>query len=578
MAASGQGSDSIEALFDFNEYDNSVSFQSPSLSPATSSKNAFVNRPISQAPTPNISTASQQSLPGPSHQYELYKQQTGIVPGALASTLAINQNSQVAGYNAMGLDVLGLSPQGDMFDFNTPPSQASFGASDLDMDFDPATTEQLFFENTVNPNALADQASSSMSSQALSPTAGSSRRLWPGMHSQAALAKAQAQRQQQHQQQLQLQQRQMNQQKPRSKSNQAGDPIVEQKITQLLNSMRAKPNSSESQHGNAPVVNLPKPRKDEEDMDEDERLLASEEGKKLSSKERRQLRNKVSARAFRSRRKEYITQLEAEIANKVSENSDLRAENRRLAEENRNLSNLTRMLLASSSFSELLDQMSTNPTAFQQSTDSQPQSSEQERRQVPKDVNPYAGPAPGGNQHIGMAMIPEPSMDMSMLSIDHSEATYNYQPQVFAVLETPEMPSSIDTALLCGKKTNFVGEQIDSDEDKMEMPALERPIAEKLLKTASAPAPPLDPEFESNPDFALFHSSPEETPAEVDVEHTWQVDIFGGLEPEKVLARYELVDASDEEQSAILTVARAERICDRLEALRERINLLTADF
>lgn len=38
-------------------------------------------------------------------------------------------------------------------------------------------------------------------------------------------------------------------------------------------------------------------------MDEDERLLASEEGKKLSSKERRQLRNKVSARAFRSRRK-----------------------------------------------------------------------------------------------------------------------------------------------------------------------------------------------------------------------------------------------------------------------------------
>lgn len=44
-------------------------------------------------------------------------------------------------------------------------------------------------------------------------------------------------------------------------------------------------------------------RKDEEDMDADEKLLASEEGKKLSSKERRQLRNKVSARAFRSRRK-----------------------------------------------------------------------------------------------------------------------------------------------------------------------------------------------------------------------------------------------------------------------------------
>jgi hypothetical protein len=44
-------------------------------------------------------------------------------------------------------------------------------------------------------------------------------------------------------------------------------------------------------------------KKEEDEMDEDERLLASEEGKKLNSKERRQLRNKVSARSFRSRRK-----------------------------------------------------------------------------------------------------------------------------------------------------------------------------------------------------------------------------------------------------------------------------------
>jgi hypothetical protein len=42
---------------------------------------------------------------------------------------------------------------------------------------------------------------------------------------------------------------------------------------------------------------------EKEDIDEDERLLTSEEGKKLSNKERQQLRNKVSARAFRSRRK-----------------------------------------------------------------------------------------------------------------------------------------------------------------------------------------------------------------------------------------------------------------------------------
>jgi hypothetical protein len=54
-------------------------------------------------------------------------------------------------------------------------------------------------------------------------------------------------------------------------------------------------------------------RKDEEEMDEDERLLASEEGKKLSSKERRQLRNKVSARAFRSRRKGTSTNLSSSL-------------------------------------------------------------------------------------------------------------------------------------------------------------------------------------------------------------------------------------------------------------------------
>jgi hypothetical protein len=41
----------------------------------------------------------------------------------------------------------------------------------------------------------------------------------------------------------------------------------------------------------------------EDDIDEDSKLLFSEEGKKLSSKERRQLRNKVSARNFRVRRK-----------------------------------------------------------------------------------------------------------------------------------------------------------------------------------------------------------------------------------------------------------------------------------
>jgi len=116
------------------------------------------------------------------------------------------------------------------------------------------------------------------------------------MHQQAAMAKAQAQAQQQQRQRAQAKQAQ------RPKSAQPSDPIVEQKISQLLNSMRNKASMEDGSQG-LPHHNIPRLKKDEEDMDEDERLLASEEGKKLSSKERRQLRNKVSARAFRSRRK-----------------------------------------------------------------------------------------------------------------------------------------------------------------------------------------------------------------------------------------------------------------------------------
>ena len=107
---------------------------------------------------------------------------------------------------------------------------------------------------------------------------------------------------QQQQQRLGAHSQQQPKQQQRPKNQQPTDPIVEQKITQLLNSMRAKPASPDSAD-NGPMVNAPRPRKDEDEMDEDERLLASDAGKKLSSKERRQLRNKVSARAFRSRRK-----------------------------------------------------------------------------------------------------------------------------------------------------------------------------------------------------------------------------------------------------------------------------------
>lgn len=80
-------------------------------------------------------------------------------------------------------------------------------------------------------------------------------------------------------------------------------------------------------------------RGDDEELDDDDAWRPSpEEYKKLSSKEKRQLRNKLSARAFRTRRKDYIGTLEghikdrdglidvmrSELMNSKTENQDLR--------------------------------------------------------------------------------------------------------------------------------------------------------------------------------------------------------------------------------------------------------------
>lgn len=574
-AASQHGMvDPLESMLDFSQYDDG-NYQSPSLSPANGK--APFTRPTTTATTQGTLLPPAQPMNGPSHQYDLYKQQTGIVPGALANTLAVNQNNtQVPGYSSFDIDsYLGIENQ---FDFNTSPSQNTIGTSEMDMEFDSPAAEPNFFfpEPTVNPNAIGGQESSLPSPPVIPTQTTNVGRMWPGMHQQAALAKAQAQ--QRHQQQIIQQQHQQRQnaqvKQQRPKGAQPSDPIVEQKISQLLNSMRNKPSSVDGQ-GNVPLLQVPRPRKDEDDMDEDERLLASEEGKKLSSKERRQLRNKVSARAFRSRRKEYITQLESEIAGKVTENGDLRAQNRALIDENKRLSDLTRMLLSSPSFSDFLDRLSSNPAQIPQ-TQAAPQVEQRQEPRQPKDVNPY-----GGQQQIGMAMIPEQAMDFSMLSLDTD--AFNFQPQVYSVIETPDVPA-LDASVLSGKTSNFVGEHFDSEDEKIEMPVIQRPapVEEKVI----APAAPVivDEEFENDPDYALYHGTAATSPAveskelvELDTDSLSHVEIFGGVEAEKVLARYELVDATEEEATAAIAMARVQQISSRLDSICSRLEMLTVD-
>lgn len=118
----------------------------------------------------------------------------------------------------------------------------------------------------------------------------------------------------------------------------------------------------------------------EGDVDEDTKLLMSEEGKKLSSKERRQLRNKVSARNFRVRRKEYITHLETLVNERSFETSSLRRQVDSLRYENDELTrelNRLRVSLSPSSIAASTPVLSPAPAPLL-------------IPQMAKDINPYS--------------------------------------------------------------------------------------------------------------------------------------------------------------------------------------------
>ena len=232
----------------------------------------------------------------PSHEYARFKQQTGIPTGSMASLRALSDSSsQGFGFSNTGLDNF------DMFD---SMGEVDFGSSSGLPAFFYPPGEGSGADDFVDPSAISQQEE-----------APANIRFYPGMHQQqAALAKAQAQAQQQRQQQLIQQQQQQKQREAEQQQRQHSrrsashlvDPRTEETIARVVNQIRQNStyagDSMSPNSGNV-LPHVVKTRKDDDDMDDDERLLNSEEGKKLSSKERRQLRNKVSARAFRSRRK-----------------------------------------------------------------------------------------------------------------------------------------------------------------------------------------------------------------------------------------------------------------------------------
>jgi hypothetical protein len=241
-------------------------------------------------------------------------------------------------------------------------------------------------------------------------------------------------------------------------------------------------------------------------------------------------------------------------------------------EENKRLSDLTRMLLSSPSFSNFLDHLSTNPAAPQPTQ--QIEQRQPEQAQMPKDVSPYAT-AQAQQQRIGMVMMPEQTMDFSMLNLE-SNGNFNYQPRVFTVLDTPELPE-MDTAFLTGKSSD-VSESFESSNDKIEIPVLEAPT---LLESAKAQSP------ESSVEVAKGEKACADLDADIfDDENSQAVKMtkivdglcsidINALAPK---AHYELVDASEEGNASTRALKRVQRLTAGLEATMARLERLTSDL
>ncbi|GME58939.1 Ribonuclease Z [Neofusicoccum parvum] len=543
----------MDSLVDFNAI--------PSPGPASSSSHMPPSTVASTMTSPTntirpLDLAEDHQTPAkPSHEYDLFKQQTGLpsgsVPGIGMSQSMSGNYSQVFSNSGIGLDDGWGSGLGDM--------DMDMGNSGLPAFFFPQG-ENSQSEDFVDPSAIQDQPQQNV-------------RFFPGMHQQqAALAKAQAQAQQQRQQQMLQHQHQQREQQSRvnhaqRKSAQFSDARTEETIARVVNQIRHNStlSSNGSDCGSNPLPHIIKMKKDEEDMDEDERLLASEEGKKLSSKERRQLRNKVSARAFRSRRKEYIGQLEGEVASKTNENTELRMQNRSLMEENARSRAFIERLLRHQAFGPFLDELSRDPALTGESAKlptNAPAQAPQQASSAPQMMKQTSQ----NHSQMGMSMIPEQSATMSFDNMNYFPNTgFNFNnPQVFAVLEVPEGPANpFDTEILSGKGSSTFSPVEEIKEIKPDYPVIERPeTAETEAEKPVEAVAEVEDVDDGNPDFALYYNSPAPSAAAP------SEPMFGNIAPEKAFGRIEVVVSQETTEQL---QQRLERSIAKFDAVYERM-------
>ena len=141
---------------------------------------------------------------------------------------------------------------------------------------------------------------------------------------------------------------------------------------------------------------------------------------------------------------EYIGQLEGEVQSKVDEANALRTENRQLREENNRLTDLTRMLLSSPAFTGFLQEL--NQSGVPETSRLQPRQERAQPQPQPtrKDVNPHdaARQLLSQQPQVGMALVPEPNVDLSLYDISSWNSTIpTTDYHVFAVTEMPQGPT-----------------------------------------------------------------------------------------------------------------------------------------
>jgi len=216
-----------------------------------------------------------------------------------------------------------------------------------------------------------------------------------------------------------------------------------------------------------------------------------------------------------------------------------------------------------------------------------------------KDVDPYSAPTQQfieahkveNTTHVGMTMIPETPLDMSMLNLGPNNwAVPNMgfgfqQPRVFAVLEVPEGPAApLELCSLSGKDDESSFPTLSPvEESKVDYPTLEQPAAEievtapsvdaDAAKAVTAKLSPID---EDDPAFALYVDSPfslQSSPVEPTQPET-RKSTLENITPGKSSSYFELLlsDESNEEDCQG-QMEQLERMCAKLDMLCERIGV-----